>query len=228
MLWGGPPGLRPTPPSASWWDAHSRTRGPARTRASAPRFGCGLPLCGAGWYPDGTLRARLSTGALRLRTEPKRVTKPLQCATLPHTLWNRIRRCPRWQFSDGEKPACGPGGPPHRVVLSYERTKRLRTDEEYRFPNGTGERSKAKCYIAVPGPQVGHRLARGTGCNPEPAHFRASGPFQDASERPPLTQRAATDGGASPPVVGLPAQLQPRALQGADPEPRYPPLVFWR
>src|SRR5579859_2426417 len=40
-LWGGPPGPRPTPWSACSNTGRAGPGGPARTRASAPRFGCG-------------------------------------------------------------------------------------------------------------------------------------------------------------------------------------------
>jgi hypothetical protein len=41
ILWGGPPGPRPTPWSACSDAARAGPGGPARTGASAPRFGCG-------------------------------------------------------------------------------------------------------------------------------------------------------------------------------------------
>src|SRR5580658_4626518 len=94
------------------------------------------------------------------------------------------------------------------LVLCYPggRIQGLRKDEEYRFSNGTGGRSKKQSDCAVPGPQGGHRLARGTGCGSEPAYFRVDGALQDARKRSPLAQRSAADGGAAPPVVGLFAQ----------------------
>src|SRR5579862_4201678 len=99
-------------------------------------------------------------------------------------------------------------------VLSYERTKRLRKDEEYRFPNAAGERRKKQSNFTVPDPQNRYRIARGASCHPEPAYFRIDGAFQDALERSPLAQRTAADGGAPPPVAGLPPEGKSGAVQG--------------
>jgi len=50
----------------------------------------------------------------------------------------------------------------------------------YRFSNGTGWRSKNQRNFEVPGPQNGHRVARGAGSHPEPAYCGIDGTFQVA------------------------------------------------
>jgi len=100
----------------------------------------------------------------------------------------------------------------HPCAILFTETKRLRIDEEYRFSNGTGWRSKNQRNFEVPGPQNGHRVARGAGGNPEPAYCGIDGAFQIAQKRSPFAQRSAADGGPPPAVIGLPAQPQPGTL----------------
>src|SRR5580698_4167733 len=94
---------------------------------------------------------------------------------------------------------------PAACAILIDETKRLRIDEEYRIPNGTGERSKDQDNYSVPGPQNGHRFARGPGCNPEPAHQRANGAFQIEREGPSFPQGSPTDGRTAAPFARLPA-----------------------
>src|SRR6266853_4627566 len=119
-----------------------------------------------------------------------------------------------------------PGPLPAPPVLSCEGTKRLRIDEEYRFPNAAGERSKKQSNFTIPGPQNRYRVARGAGCHPEPAYFRADRAFQDAQERSPLAQRTAADGGASPPVAGLSPERKSGAVQDSDYQSWHPAIKF--
>src|SRR6266851_5301657 len=119
-----------------------------------------------------------------------------------------------------------PGPLPAPPVLSCEGTKRLRRDEEYRFPNAAGERSKKQSDFTIPGPQNRYRVARGSSCHPEPAYFRTDGAFQDAQKRPPLAQGTAADGGASPPVAGLPPERKSGAVQDPDSESWHPAIAL--
>src|SRR6266446_967432 len=130
-----------------------------------------------------------------------------------------------WSIEGSKHEGSKPGEAVPACAIMTTETNRLRIDEEYRFSNGTGWRSKDKRNSKVPGPQERHWIARGAGSNPEPADLRVDGAFQDAQEGSPLAQRPFADGGASPAFIGLPAQPQPGALQDSDYEPWHPPLT---
>jgi len=100
ILWGGPPGPRPTP-----WSACSNAQraggGPARTGASAPHLVVAVLLCGAGAFAQCHLNKPRNCNCYRIRG-----ADPLVRAGPPDPLFaRRIKACASPTGRRGRRPA---------------------------------------------------------------------------------------------------------------------------